>query len=533
LHRAVKFLLLLAMLCAGGTAFASAPENCGTLVLPFSADVDSLSPLYADTSFDSYTISMMYLNLLWITGSDRIDWSRSLASAVTTTDDQTFTVTLRPWRWSDGVPVTAEDVAFSFDEAKKIGPTWPGYGLGGLPYIVKSLTVQGPLQFQIVTTHKVNPTWFVYNAISQIAPLPAHAWKGLSLDELFQKQTSPSLFAVDDGPLIVKRLDVGQDVVLVPNPLWGGAALHFNKLVMLFNHGEGQGILQLQSGALDLTVLPNELYEKIKPIPGTHIEVLPPDFYQDSLILNFRNKHDEFFHDVRVRQAMEDAIDQSAIIERLMHGAATAAYAPVLPSMTQFLSPAMRAGHYPVGYDPAKARALLVQAGYTPGPDGIMQKDGQRLSFTYLQQTGSNLVTELDEYIQADLRRAGIEMNIHTVEFNQIISTVFNSPQGWDAVGLSEPVTFYPSGENSFLAGSAQNLSGYDDPTANRLIDLNTSSPDPGYLYQFETYISEQQPLIYGPRPRPVLLVSNRLHGAVGFYDTLTLAPDQLYCSAS
>ncbi len=533
----MKFLVLLAMLCAGGAAWAapaaSAPENCGTVVLPLAEDVDSLSPLYADTAIDSEVGSMMYLNLLWINSSDNIDWSRSLASAVTTTDDQTFTVTLRPWLWSDGVPVTAGDVAFYFDLAKRIGPTWPGYGLGGMPDIVKSLTVLSPSQFQIVTTHKVNPTWFIYNAISQLAPVPAHVWAKDSLDEMFQQQTNPAFFAVDDGPLIVKKLDVAQHIELVPNPRWQGAPLHFSRLIMLFEHGEGADLLKVESGTLDLAVLPNELYGQLKPFPGTHIELHRPEFYQDVIIPNYRNPRDAFFHDARVRQAMVDAIDQKAIIDGLLHGAGTPAYAPVLPSMTQFLSPAMKAGDYRVGYDPAKARALLAAAGYKPGPDGIMEKDGQRLEFTYLEQTGSDLVTEMDEAIQVDLRKVGIDMNIHTVEFNQIISLMVGSPHGWDAAGLGQPVTDYPSGENSFLAGSAQNLGGYDDPEANRLIEQNISNPDPNDLYAFETYISAQQPVIYGPRPTGVLLVRNRLHGVVDFYDMITLAPDRLYCSAS
>jgi peptide/nickel transport system substrate-binding protein len=475
---------------------------------------------------------MMYLNLLWIDSSDKIDWSRSLASAVDTTDDQTFTITLRPWSWSDGVPLTASDVSYYLELARAIGPTWPGYGEGGLPTIVKSMTVLSPSQLQIVTTHKVNPTWFIYNAISQLVPLPRHAWQHDSLDKMFQMQTSPAYFAVDDGPLIVAQLNIGRNIVFTPNPRWAGAPLHLSRLIMPFSQSEGAGILQVQSGALDVATLPNELVGDIKPIPGTYTVMLAPDFYQDVIAPNFRNPQVAFFRDPRVREAMEDAIDQSAIIKTVLHGAGTAAYAPVVPSMTQFMSRAMQAGDFPVGYDPAKSRALLAAAGYAPGADGIMQKDGLKLSFTYLEQTGSDMVTEMDEYIQADLHKVGIDMKIKTVEFNQIIALMVGSPHGWDATGLGQPVTPYPSGENSFLAGSAQNMQGYDDPQANKLIEANVSSPDPQDLYNFQTYISAQAPVIYGPRPRGVRLVRDRLHGVPGFEDVVTLAPDQLYCTA-
>jgi peptide/nickel transport system substrate-binding protein len=529
----VRILILLAMLCVGGAAIAQpVPQNCRTVVIPLEANVDSLSPMFADTAYDSQAISMMYLNLLWIDSRDKIDWSRSLASAVATTDNQTFTVTLRPWNWSDGVPVTAADVLYYFDIAKKIGPTWPGYGLGGMPDIVKSLTIVSPTQFQIVTTHKVNPTWFIYNAIAQLQPVPSHIWQHDSLDKMFQMQTSPGYFSVVDGPLIVSQLNIGRNIVFTPNPRWAGAPLHLTRLIMPFSQSEGAGILQVESGAVDAAKLPNELVGEIKPIPGTYTVMLAPDFYQDVIAPNFRNPQVVFFRDPLVREAMEDAIDQSAIIKTVLHGAGTAAYAPVVPSMTQFMSRAMQAGDFPVGYDPAKSRALLAAAGYAPGADGIMQKDGLKLSFTYLEQTGSDMVTEMDEYIQADLHKVGIDMKIKTVEFNQIIALMVGSPHGWDATGLGQPVTPYPSGENSFLAGSAQNMQGYDDPQANKLIEANVSSPDPQDLYNFQTYISAQAPVIYGPRPRGVRLVRDRLHGVPGFEDVVTLAPDQLYCSA-
>jgi peptide/nickel transport system substrate-binding protein len=89
---------MLAMLAACRMAFAAppavaAPQNCGTVVIPLGINVDSLSPMFAESAIDEEAYSMMYLNLLWIDSSDKIDWSRSLASAVDTTDDQTFTIT--------------------------------------------------------------------------------------------------------------------------------------------------------------------------------------------------------------------------------------------------------------------------------------------------------------------------------------------------------------------------------------------------------------------------------------------------------
>jgi len=236
---------------------------------------------------------------------------------------------------------------------------------------------------------------------------------------------------------------------------------------------------------------------------------------------------------VRVRQAMIDSIDQDAIVKQLEHGAGDAAYGPVPHSFTNFLTPAMKKGIYPVGYDPAKARALLAAAGYQPGPDGIMQKDGKRLSFIYLEETGTDAVTELDEILQADFRSVGIEMKIRIMEFNQLIALLDGgSPTAWEATGVGFAIQNYPSGEWQFATGGYENSGGYSDPVMDKLIADSTDKPGIENLYAYETYVSAQQPVLFTPRERPVVLVSDRLHGYQAFVNPMdAFAPDQLYCT--
>lgn len=520
-------------------AQAATAGDCGTIVMPTgggdgpSDDITSFSPFFADSAYNEESGWLLYPNLLWINRFSQIDWSRSLASAVTTTDNTTFTITLRPWHWSDGVALTAEDVAYTFTLDKQLGPDWPGYGAGGLPGIVKSLTVLSPSQLRIVTTHPVNPTWFIYNGIAALEPVPEHAWKRYTLDQMLQLQSTPSFFNVVDGPVKIQKLDVGLDAVFVPNPAWEGPKMHFSRLIFEFLEGDGANVQGVESGNFDVAAVPSDLFTAVQHFPGTHLEILPQSAVQNVIAVNFHNPQVAFFRDARVRQAMQDSIDQNAIVQGLEHGNGDAAYGPVPHSFTQFLPPEMRAGHYPVGYDPAKSRALLLAAGYTPGRDGIMQKDGQRLSFTYLEETGTDAVVELDEILQADFRNVGIEMKIRLMQFNQIMVLMNGPPTGWQATGFGQPAQPYPSGEAQFETGANQNQEGYSDPKMDRLIDASTTNPDIKYLYAYELYASAQQPAIFSPRLRPVILVNNRLHGMADFLDPVGMfAPDQLYCTA-
>ena len=537
----ISFLLLGFLMVtplASNAASADEKGNCGTIVLPVgagagpAADITSFSPLFSDSAYNEESSMLLYPNLLWINRFSQIDWSRSMASSVTTTDNTNFLITMRPRHWSDGVPVTAGDVAYSFALDKAIGPTWVGYGLGGLPGIIKNVEVLSPTQLVITTTHPVNPTWFIYNGISGLAPLPEHVWKKYTLDQIFQLQSSPDFFSVVDGPLKIQKLDVGLDAVFVPNPTWEGSKMHFSRLVFTFLQGDGAAVQGVESGNMDAGELPTDLFAAVKDLHGVHVEILPQETYQNVIYINFRDPKVAFFNDVRVRQAMIDSIDQDAIVKNLEHGAGDQAYGPVPHTFLNFLTPEMKKGIYPVGYDLAKAKKLLEDAGYKPGPDGIMVKDGKRLSFTYLEETGTDAVTELDETIQADLHGVGIEMKIHLMEFNQLLALLNGPPGGWEATGVGDSVQNYPSGEWQFQTGGYENSGGYSDATMDRLVKATTDKPGIDNLFAYETYVSAQQPVLFTPRERAVILVNDRLHGMADFINPATMfAPDQLYCT--
>src|ERR1700692_4408477 len=222
LRRATGILVVvLALMLVAPAAQADAPENCGTIVIPTGlgvssgADITSFNPLLVNSLYNQQAAGLMYLGLIWINGNTgQIDWSRSLAKSIASPDNgTTYDVTLRNWHWSDGVPVTTADVAYTFGLMKALGTNYVGYGAGGMPDIVKTLKIISPTQFQVVLKHSVNVTWFTYNGLGQLSPLPAHSWGKYTLDQIWQNQSSPGFFNVIDGPLFAKRLEIGLDLV--------------------------------------------------------------------------------------------------------------------------------------------------------------------------------------------------------------------------------------------------------------------------------------------------------------------------------
>src|SRR5207237_9448562 len=132
--------------------------------------------------------------------------------------------------------------------------------------------------------------------------------------------------------------------------------------------------------------------------------------------------------DVRVRQALLHAVDRKAILDNIMEGSAGPALGVLAPGVFGYKD--MQLDRlYP--YDRARAKALLAQAGWTPGPDGIMTKGGQRLSLSWLAARGRYPKDgEITEAIQAMFKDVGVEAKVQVLEraagFQQVRANPFN-----------------------------------------------------------------------------------------------------------
>jgi peptide/nickel transport system substrate-binding protein len=299
-------------------------------------------------------------------------------------------------------------------------------------------------------------------------------------------------------------------------------------------NSEDAELQAVESHDLDMANVPFPLFDMAKSLPGLHIVTLSPLYGWNELIPNMGNKTSAYFGDVRVRDAMADAISQRQIIALAMHGHGVEIHSAIPPEPPTFLSPAARAGDEPVGYDPQKARALLSDAGFTPGPDGIMQKSGQRLSFTLLVPAGQEMRIEMAETIQQNLRAVGIEMKVHQIEFNQMLALLVGARQSWQAIFIGTTLSAYPSGEGSFNTGGYYNDNGYSNPEMDAAIAASTDKPGLDGLFAYEDFTAAQQPVIFLPEEKYSVLARDGLHGIENFISPISLwAPDALYCTAT
>src|SRR5215475_1935725 len=159
---------------AGETAtFALQPGSYPSFIFPI---VDGAH--YSVSNIEQFQ-RLMYrpLYLYGKAGKPIVNQAASLAQAPVYTKGNTrVTITLKPYKWSDGKPVTARDFTFLLNLLKANKKNWAAYLPGDVPDSVKRVIVVSPRKFTLVLDRAYSPVWFTGNQLSQLMPIPQHAW---------------------------------------------------------------------------------------------------------------------------------------------------------------------------------------------------------------------------------------------------------------------------------------------------------------------------------------------------------------------
>ena len=487
---------------------AAVAAPCGTVVVPTGNGVEavaqpiaSMHPVLTDGSlYDQEVYTQIFRPLLWYDGQHNLDFDDSQASAIDVSPDNTvYHVTLKPWRWSDGRPVTADDVVYGFELIKSLGQTYYNYGSGGMPELFAAVTADGPLSLTVRTTRPVNPDWFEALGLQQIYALPRHAWGSTPIEGQRSLQTSTKFLSVNDGPYKLDDYQPGRYVALVPNSEWIGHRPQVHRLVIDFLAGIDP-LAALQTGELDVATIPFATYAFAASLPGFRVIPLPAGSSDNTILFNMAAPSVGFFRDLRVRQAIADAVDQKTLVKVVFHNRAEPLYSPVEAALPAYLSPDARADKFPVGYDPGKAIALLAAAGFTRGTDGVMQRDGVRLEWTDLLSSNSGDRLLLTQFVQADLARIGIRMNIRLMDFNQIIETTTRHPQDWQTASIGWSAITYPDLGINFGTDAGENYGKYSNASVDALLTRMGSERGRQALFEAQDLLSAQQPFLFMPQ---------------------------------
>lgn len=408
--------------------------------------------------------------------------------------DTSVTFHLRPdVRWHDGPPVTAEDVKFTFDLAKNPETA----SLLGSAYLsqIESATVVDPrtIRFAFSAPHAQALDGFWWE------PLPKHLLEGVPPAELAQAEFNRN--PVGSGPFRFVRWDQGEQLVLEANPDFPaelGGRPRLDRVVFKVLAEPTAMVTELLNGSADVigyTLLPDQA-QQVQQAPGATLKHFPAREFWYVAWNNTR----EPFSDPRIRRAMAMAMNRPELIEGLLHGFGTPAHG-MIPPWSPLYTPAE-----PLPYDPAQAKRLLAEAGWTDSDgDGIVDKDGRPLRFTLLTNTENRLRQDIATVLQQQLRQVGVATDVRTMEFQSMLQQF--KARDYDAVISAwildtfkvDPVPLFACAEAR--KANTANRTGYCNPRADRLIEQGLRASDAGQAKQtwaeFSQILQQDQPMTF------------------------------------
>lgn len=407
-----------AMLPAVGGSAGADTEARKTFTVGITQDVDSLNPF---TGIVSSAYEMYQLNYDTLTDYGQKDFAAepSLAESWDVSDDGlTWTYSIREGvTWSDGEPLTARDVAYTFNRVMNGKYEKTNFG----SYVSALSSVEATDDRTVVMKVK-RPTPTMLHLYLYI--LPEHIWKDIDAKEVTDYTNEPGPDGiVGSGPFIVKEHKKGQFVRFERNENYWGEAPKFDELVFRIFSNEDSLAQALRRGEIDFAdgLGPN-VFESLKDAEG--VTTFPAAYSGfDEIAFNVGAALEDgtpigdghpALKDQRLRVALSYAIDTGAIVERVFGGYATPGTS-VIPSLYKDL-------HYDPGastyaFDPEEAKRLLDEAGYTEGPDGIrtMPGGGRKLSFRLLGRSGSQTSEQSVQFVAGWLEDVGIEVRTKIV----------------------------------------------------------------------------------------------------------------------
>jgi peptide/nickel transport system substrate-binding protein len=521
---------------------------------------------------------LMYRPLYWLghDGQPGVDYDLSLAKPPEWSDDgRAVTVTLKPWRWSNGEPVCADNVMFWVNMMMVKSSRYGGYSPGYLPDNLVSYRKVAEDKVRFEFDKAYSKTWVLMNQLTLITPMPrawdrtAHdapanasadladvpavydylvAQNGAWTQESNEFRTgwpSSPVWSVVNGPWRLKSFALDGTVTFVPNDRYCGPNKpYLDEFRQVPTSSDEQQYRVLQAGpdgpgALQVGFLPHGLApEGAEPDPlAEHYRLVPQRI---SLInympVNFANPTmaGRILRQAYVRQALQCTLDQDTAIRDIFggHGYRTTGPVPAVPDSGQ-LSPAHRAD--PTRFDSGRARQLLaahgwdvsrtpavcVRPGAGPGCAGEGIVAGARLSLGVRYVEGRVALAELMRRFKADAACAGIELRLHEVNGSVLVGqdhgeSSEDNPHLWELQCWNGGWAFYghPTGEVLFKTGAGSNYGHYSDPKADGLIEKTVLSDDPAALHEYQDYLAEQVPVIWTPGfPLRLLAVAKNLRG--------------------
>ena len=561
--------------------FAEAPGAAPNYIFPY------LGCQYFSVATLSQFQEMTYRPVYWFgtPGSSAVDYNLSPAKApVFSNGDKTITIDMKGWKFADGQTVNAQSVMFFLNLYKADPTSYCGYNKGyGIPDQVASASGSGNT-VTINFTTSVNPNWILYNYLAELTPMP-NSWDVTApgttstcatgtygaastntackaVEKYLDSQAATQTHFADalwtsgaDGPWKLTKMDDLGNATFVPNPTYSGPVKAQKGIDYVkeeaFTTANAEETA-LRSGAVTLGYVDPTVLTSNAPAPlkvGANWSAVSAKYNLATgstwafnyAPFNFSPKDPKhaIVSQLYIRQALQEAVDQTSIIDKVDKGYGAPIDSPLPPETPQSVSglpAALEPVPNPYSFNLTKARNLLTSHGWklmngvdtceAPGTGatecgaGIAQ--GETLNLSIVWASGSPSLDDTFNVEVADWDSIGFKFAHSEATFNDVIADCEAGTKfeicSWGG-GWSYAPDYYPSGETLFAPGGGFNVGLYSNATETSLIQGTTFGTAP--LKAYAEFTAKQLPVLFQPQADPTgeiakNLVSLKVNGING-----------------
>ncbi len=556
----------------GSSKVTGKPLRGGTVtVAEVGASPNFIFPYAPSTNSDGYNVNLTLG--LWPFLVYAGDGSKSIvnpqesmfSSLKYSKNDSVITIVLKPWKWSDGTPITSRDFTFVYNLLKYNYLNWIDYTQGLFPTDVTKVLTPNAHTVVLDLNRSYNPTFYTDDVLSEIQLIPQHAWDKTSLtgkvgnfDEtkagakavysFLQKQggimstfDSNPLWKVVDGPWTLQTFNSNGFYAWVPNKNYSGPDKPIiDKVEWTPFTTDTAEMNTLRSGTtIDLGSLPlNDVSQAgaleaegytVQNLPTAGVAEIVPNLYNPV--------NGPMLRQLYIRQVLEYLIDRPEIVKKVYSGYADPGNGPI-PVLygQQWDSPLEKAGG-PYPFSVAKAVALLKSHGWKVVPQGTdtCQHPGtgagecgagitanEPLQFQLLYTSGVTSFDQQNASIQSTEAQAGVKIILKPEPFNTIVATTAYcnakvhpvSTCSWQLQDYGyNPYTLDPSGAGMFNTGGYGNYGGYSSAEENKVINNTEYGSSSAAFFAYEDYTARQLPYLWLPNASNLFVYKKNLAG--------------------
>lgn len=482
-------------------AASAGPRDGGRLTRRLEADVNTLNFLLHTSDYERYILDYLYDPILTVDANVQPAPGAAKSWEVSP-DGKTYTFHLDPnATFSDGTRVTAKDLVFTLnkllDEQSQQFATW-------FEHLDRTQTRAADEFTAVVVFKEARPgQLFAFN----IGILPEHVYaKGN-----FKNDYNDT--AVGNGPYRLVRREKGTSILLERRDDYKGVRPHIASILFKVVNDNSVALQAVQRGDVDETRVPLDLWYLKKDSLAADVN------FQQTFRLAYNcilwNERSPALAEKTVRRALAMAYDRRRIIDSLYHGAARAMTGPFTPDQW-----ARDPDVQPIAYDPAGARRLLEADGWRDADgDGILEKNGRKLSFEVVYPAGDTIGNSQSQIFQAALKPIGVDMRIRTMDgatfFDKVMRGDFEAAMmAWS---LDPDPDVYPLFHSSQGPPGGMNVIRYRNAALDGLIDRSRKEMDPqkraDLFRQIHRALADDQPYLWTVQVASTWAFRKRVHG--------------------